>query len=372
MSAALLRELRRVVGRSNVLHDYVDLQTYEYDAYGERSLPGAVVFVRSTAEVSSIVKILNREKIPFVPRGYGTNVSGGSLALNGAVVLEMGRMSEVLEIDLPNLCVTVQPGIFTLDISTALAPFGFYYAPDPASMRASSVGGNIAENAGGPHCFKYGVTSNHVLGLEVVLPDGEVVWLGGKNAGSPGLDLRGAFIGCEGTLGIVTAAILRIVRKPETVKTMLGSLRLSRRRGQRGVGHRGRGAYPGNARAHGQDVTIIASRGRPGLRLSPGCRRGAPHRAGRHGGRYGGIRRAGRRHLPRQQRPGSAGGSGRRRAGGALAGAAGDVRGDHPAGAQLHVARRRGAPDHAARDAAARARVGGELWPRGLLRATRR
>ena len=222
VTETLLRELRGVVGRTNVLHDHVDLQTYEYDAYGERSLPGAVVFVRSTAEVSSIVKILNRERIPFVPRGYGTNVSGGSLALNGAVVLEMGRMNKVLDVDLPNLCVTVQPGIFTLDISTALAPFGFYYAPDPASMRASSVGGNIAENAGGPHCFKYGVTSNHVLGLEVVLPDGEVVWLGGKHAGSPGLDLRGAFIGCEGTLGIVTAAILRMVRKPETVTTMLG------------------------------------------------------------------------------------------------------------------------------------------------------
>jgi len=222
VTETLLRELRRVVGRTNVLHECVDLQTYEYDAYGERSLPGAVVFVRSTAEVSSIVKILSREKIPFVPRGYGTNLSGGSLALNGAVVLEMGPMSKVLDIDLPNLCVTVQPGIFTLDISTAVAPFGFYYAPDPASMRASSVGGNIAENAGGPHCFKYGVTSNHVLGLEVVLPDGEVVWLGSKHAGSPGLDLRGAFIGCEGTLGIVTAAILRIVRLPETVTTMLG------------------------------------------------------------------------------------------------------------------------------------------------------
>ena len=222
MTETLLRELRGVVGRTNVLHDHVDLQTYEYDAYGERALPGAVVFVHSTAEVSSIVKVLSREKIPFVARGYGTNLSGGSLALNGAVVLEMGPMNKVLDVDLPNLCVTVQPGIFTLDISTAVAPSGFYYAPDPASMRASSVGGNIAENAGGPHCFKYGVTSNHVLGLEVVLPDGEVVWLGGKHAGCPGLDLRGAFIGCEGTLGIVTAAILRIVRKPETVTTMLG------------------------------------------------------------------------------------------------------------------------------------------------------
>jgi glycolate oxidase len=222
VTEAVLRELGRVVGRANVLYDHVDLQTYEYDAYGERSLPGAVVFVHSTAEVASIIKLLNREKIPFVPRGYGTNLSGGSLALDSAVVLEMGLMNKVLEIDIPNLCVTVQPGIFTMDISTALAPSGFYYAPDPASLKASSVGGNIAENAGGPHCFKYGVTSNHVLGLEVVLPDGEVVWLGGKNADSPGLDLRGVFIGCEGTLGIVTAAILRIMRKPETVTTMLG------------------------------------------------------------------------------------------------------------------------------------------------------
>ena len=221
MQKSLLKELRRVVGRENVLDGPVDLQTYEYDAYGERSLPGAVVFVHSTAEVSAVVKILYRAGVPFVPRGYGTNVSGGALALDGAVVLQMGTMNKVLEIDIPNLCVVVGPGIFTLDISTALSPFGYYYAPDPSSMRASSVGGNIAENAGGPHCFKYGVTTNHVLGLEVVLPDGEIVWLGGKNADSLGLDLTGVFVGSEGTLGIVTAAILRILRKPEATKTML-------------------------------------------------------------------------------------------------------------------------------------------------------
>jgi glycolate oxidase len=223
MPGSLLKELRAVVGRENVLDRPADLQTYEYDAYGERSLPRAVVFVRSTAEVSAVVKLLDRERTPFVARGYGTNVSGGALALDDAVVLQMGRMDKILEIDLANRCVVVQPGIYNLDVSTALAPSGYYFAPDPASQKASSVGGNIAENAGGPHCFKYGVTSNHVLGIEAVLPDGEIVWLGGKDVDPCGLDLRGVFVGCEGTLGIVTAAILRILRMPETVKTMLGA-----------------------------------------------------------------------------------------------------------------------------------------------------
>ena len=222
MDDRLLKELRGIVGRDNVLVGTVDLQTYEYDAWGERSLPRAVVFVHSTAEVVTVVKILGREGVPFVPRGFGTGVSGGSLALDGAVVLELGRMNKILEIDLPNLCVVVQPGVFNWDVSLALAPYGYYYAPDPASLKASSIGGNIAENAGGPHCFKYGVTTNHVLGLELVLPDGEIVWVGGKNAECPGLDLTGVFVGSEGTLGIATAAILRILKRPETIRTMLG------------------------------------------------------------------------------------------------------------------------------------------------------
>jgi len=222
MSRSLLRAFEAIVGRDNVLHRSVDLQTYEYDAYVERSVPRAVVYVHSTAEVSAVVKLLARERIPFVPRGYGTNVSGGTLALDGGVVLEMGRMNKMLDMDLPNQRVVVQPGIFNLDVSTILSPYGYYYAPDPASQKASSLGGNIAENASGPHCFKYGVTSNYVLGLEVVLPDGEVVWLGGKSLDLPGLDLTGVFVGSEGTLGIATAAILRILKKPETVKTMLG------------------------------------------------------------------------------------------------------------------------------------------------------
>jgi glycolate oxidase len=221
MAASLVRELRAIVGRANVLDRTVDLQTYEYDAYLERRLPLAVVFVHSTAEVSAVVKVLAREGIPFLPRGCGTNLSGGSLALDSAVIIEMGRMDQILEVDLPNQRMVVQPGIFNLDISTAISALGYYYAPDPASQKACSLGGNIAENAGGPHCFKYGVTSNHVLGLEMVLPSGEIVWSGGRNVDPPGLDLTGVFVGSEGTLGIVTAAILRILRKPEAVKTML-------------------------------------------------------------------------------------------------------------------------------------------------------
>jgi glycolate oxidase len=221
MTRSLGDRLRAVVGPKNVLDRAVDLQTYEYDAYLERAVPSAVVFVESTEQVSAVLERLNVEGIPFVPRGCGTNLTGGSLALDGAVVLEMGRMNKVLEIDVPNQLVTVQVGIFNLDVSTILSPFGYYYAPDPASQKACSLGGNIAENAGGPHCFKYGVTSNHVLGVEVVLASGEIVWLGGKNADCPGLDLTGTFVGSEGTLGVATTARLRILRKPEAVKTLL-------------------------------------------------------------------------------------------------------------------------------------------------------
>jgi glycolate oxidase len=221
MTRTLGERLRAIVGQKNVLDKLVELQTYEYDAYLERSVPRAVVFVETTEQVSRVLKILADEGIPFVPRGCGTNLSGGSLALDGAVVLEMGRMNKVLEIDIPNQHMTVQVGIFNLDISTILSPLGYYYAPDPASQKACSLGGNIAENAGGPHCFKYGVTSNHVLGVEVVLAGGEIVWLGGKNADPLGLDLTGTFVGSEGTLGIATTAILRILRKPEAVKTLL-------------------------------------------------------------------------------------------------------------------------------------------------------
>jgi glycolate oxidase len=214
--------LQRIVGRENVLSTPVDLQTYEYDASLDRAMPRAVVFVASTEQVSAVVRLLHHARVPFVPRGCGTNLSGGAIAPEGGVVIELGRMNRVLDIDIPNQRMVVQPGIFNLDISTVLAPYGYYYAPDPASQKACSLGGNVAENAGGPHCFKYGVTSNHVLGLEVVLPDGQIVWLGGKDVDEPGFDLTGVFVGSEGTLGIVTGAVLRILHKPEAVQTLLG------------------------------------------------------------------------------------------------------------------------------------------------------
>ena len=217
----LLEKLRDLVGYDNVLWRPVDLQTYEYDAYIEKALPGAVVFVESTEQVAGVVRALHRSGVSFVPRGCGTNLSGGALAVTGGVIIEMARMNRVLEIDIENERMIVEPGIYNLDVSTLLDPYGYFFAPDPASQKACSLGGNVGENAGGPHCFKYGVTSNHVLGLEVVLPDGEIALFGGKALDLPGLDLTGLFVGSEGTLGIATRIILRIVRKPEAVKTML-------------------------------------------------------------------------------------------------------------------------------------------------------
>jgi glycolate oxidase len=218
---ALLQELRAIVGPEDVLSKKVDLQTYEYDGYLERSLPDAVVFVQSTDEVAAVVRMAHGAGVACVPRGSATNLTGGTIPALAGIVIEMARMRRVVEVDTANERMIVEPGIYTEEISDVLDPLGYYYAPDPSSGKASSLGGNIAENAGGPHCFKYGVTLNHVLGAEVVLPDGEVVWLGGKALDLPGYDLLGAFIGSEGTFGVCTKAVLRILRKAESVKTLL-------------------------------------------------------------------------------------------------------------------------------------------------------
>jgi len=218
---AFVEELRQIVGKANVLDSGVDMQLYQYDAYLEERRPDAVVFVHSTDEAAGVVKLCNKHGVPFVPRGGGTNLSGGTIPFKGGVVIEMIRMNRILEIDRPNLRARVQPGMFNLEFGNTLIPLGYQYLPDPASQKAATLGGNVAENSGGPHCFKYGVTTNHVLGLTVVLPDGQVAKIGGKAPDTPGYDLPGVFVGSEGTLGICTEVVVRIVRLAEGVKTLL-------------------------------------------------------------------------------------------------------------------------------------------------------
>jgi glycolate oxidase subunit GlcD len=216
-----LKDLQRIVGKGNVLATSVDLQLYQYDGYLEERRPDAVVFVHSTEEVAQVVQVCNRHGLPFVPRGGGTNLSGGTIPFSGGVVIEMIRMNRVLDLDTGNLRARVQPGLFNLELGQALAPLGYQFLPDPASQKAATLGGNVAENSGGPHCFKYGVTTNHVTGLTLVLPDGSVASVGGLAEDTPGYDLTGIFVGSEGTLGICTEVVVKIVRLAEGVKTML-------------------------------------------------------------------------------------------------------------------------------------------------------
>jgi glycolate oxidase len=194
---------------------------YEYDGLSSQKQPDAVVLPTTTEHVIQVVKLAAREKIPIVPRGAGTGLSGGSVVTEGGIVLGFARMKKILEIDLENQRARIQPGVVNLDLSLAVADQGYYYAPDPSSQKACTIGGNVAENAGGPHTLAYGVTTNHVLGLEIVLPDGSVIRTGGKFWDRPGYDLTGLIVGSEGTLGVVTEATVRLLRKPEAVKTLL-------------------------------------------------------------------------------------------------------------------------------------------------------
>jgi glycolate oxidase len=217
----MIEELSRIVGKENVLYSETDLLLYGYDASLFKAKPDCIVLPGSTEEVSQIVKFARRESVPVVARGSGTNLSGGTIPAKGGIVLHFSRMNRILEIDIKNQRAVVEPGLFTLTLKNQLARYGYVYQPDPASERVSTFGGNFGENSGGPHCLKYGVTTNHILGAEVVLPDGEVIWVGGKALDHPGYDLTGILVGSEGTLGIATKLVLRIVPKPEAVKTML-------------------------------------------------------------------------------------------------------------------------------------------------------
>jgi len=221
MQKSLPAELASIVGPDAVLERAEDLMLYEYDGSTERALPQAVVFPATTAQVVALIELAKERGLVIVGRGAGTGLSGGAVAAQGGLVIGFSRMKKILEIDIPNQRAVVQPGVVNIDLSQAVQSCGYYYAPDPSSQKACTIGGNVAENSGGPHTLAYGVTTNHVLGLEAVLPNGEVVHTGGKGLDSPGYDLTGILVGSEGTLGIVTEVIVRLSRLPEAVKTLL-------------------------------------------------------------------------------------------------------------------------------------------------------
>jgi len=217
----MVEALFKIVGKENVLSSETDLMLYGYDASLFRGKPDCIVLPGSTEEVSKIVKFVYENGIHVVGRGSGTNLSGGTIPTKGGIVLHFSRMNKILETDIENQRAVVEPGVFTLGLKNQLARYGYVYQPDPASEKVSTFGGNFGENSGGPHCLKYGVTTNHILGAEIVLYDGEVIQVGGKALDNPGYDLTGILVGSEGTLGIATKLILRIMPKPEAVKTML-------------------------------------------------------------------------------------------------------------------------------------------------------
>src|SRR5436305_3913860 len=215
------RAIESLLGKGGILIDPVDRKLYEYDGGVHMAIPDVVVFPRTTEEVVRLVKIAADYQLPLVGRGAGTGLSGGAIAMSGGMMISFSRMNRILDIDIENEYALVQPGVVNLDVTLAVAPFGYFYAPDPSSQRACTIGGNVAENAGGPHTLAYGVTTNHVVSMEAVLPDGTVMQVGGKYLESPGYDLAGLLTGSEGTMALVTKIGVRLTRQPESVKTLL-------------------------------------------------------------------------------------------------------------------------------------------------------
>jgi glycolate oxidase len=221
---ALHTQLKRTLAADAVISEPEQLTTYECDGLtGHRVVPALVVLPRTTEEVQAVVRACNEHGVPFVARGAGTGLSGGALPVAEGIVISLARMNRILSIDLESARVTLQPGVTNLQVTEAVIGDGFYYAPDPSSQQVCTIGGNLAENSGGAHCLKYGFTANHVTALTVVLPDGELVRLGSPSLESPGPDLLGVFVGSEGTLGIATEITLRILRRPEQVRTLLAA-----------------------------------------------------------------------------------------------------------------------------------------------------
>ena len=224
MDSVFLAELERIVGPDGLIRDAGDLLTYESDGLVRlRERPPAAVLPDTVEQVQRVVRLCHRSKVPFVVRGSGTGLSGGALPHPDGVLIVMTRLNRVLDIDIPNQRITVEPGVMNLEVTRRVASAGYYYAPDPSSQVICSIGGNVAENSGGAHCLKYGFTVHHVIGVEVVLPDGELVHLGGEALDSPGLDLLGVIVGSEGTLAVVTKVTLRLVRRPEAVQLLLAA-----------------------------------------------------------------------------------------------------------------------------------------------------
>jgi glycolate oxidase len=219
--AALKKRVHDLLGPRGYLDRSEDLSLYEYDGGVDKHAPDLVAFPRSTEDVAGLVKLAQEFGVPFVGRGAGTGLSGGAIPREGGLMIAFARMNRILEIDLENERAVVQPGVVNLEITLAVEGSGFFYAPDPSSQRACTIGGNVAENAGGPHTLAYGVTTNHILGLEVVLADGTIVEIGGRSPDLPGYDLTGLLTGSEGTMALVTKATVRLMRKPELVKTIL-------------------------------------------------------------------------------------------------------------------------------------------------------
>lgn len=223
VSSNLTERLRTAVGNENVLSADADLMVYECDGFTiEKNSPDVVVFPETTSQVATVVKACNEFGVPFLPRGAGTSLAGGCLPIGGGVMIVLTRMKEILEINIRDRYAIVQPGTVNVWLTQALKGTGFHYAPDPSSQGACTIGGNVATNSGGPHTLKYGVTVNHVLGVEAVLADGSVVRIGGPAEDSPGLDLVGALVGSEGTLAIVTRVWVRLTPNPQGYRTMLG------------------------------------------------------------------------------------------------------------------------------------------------------
>jgi glycolate oxidase len=219
-----IQAIRDIVGDSSLLTAPQELRTYECDGLTNfRVVPVAVALPTDASQVQQIVRLCHRERVPFVARGSGTGLSGGAMPAEAGIVISLARLNRILDVDIPNARVTVEPGVINAHVTQRVVPAGYFYAPDPSSQSVCTIGGNIAENSGGAHCLKYGFTTTHVLAMEVILPDGSMVHLGATTWDAPGYDLRGVFVGSEGTLGIATKITLRIVRRPQAVQTLLAA-----------------------------------------------------------------------------------------------------------------------------------------------------